>query len=57
MVHPQADGDAQSFSGLTARFAEDDPSRYAGRTLVLWATASGSGTTLEDERTITVTGP
>jgi hypothetical protein len=57
MVHPQVDGDAQSFSGLAARFADDDPTHYAGRTFVLWATASGGGTTLQDERTITVTAP
>jgi hypothetical protein len=54
MVHLQSDGDADAFTGLTARFAEDDATMYDGRRLVLWAEVTGKGETLEDERVILV---
>ena len=54
MVHTSPDGDADAFTGLTARFAGDDASAYDRRRLVLWASVSGQGHTEEDARTITV---
>lgn len=57
VLHTHQDGDAQAFAGLTDRFVDDDPSRYVGRTVVLWATVSSGGTTLHDERTITLAAP
>jgi len=57
VLHTQQDGNAQAFTGLADRFVEDDPTVYAGRTVVLWATVSAGGTTLHDERTITLSAP
>jgi hypothetical protein len=55
MVHPTPLGDADAFAGLTARFIDNDASVYAGRRVVVWASATGDGHEASDERTVVVT--